>query len=307
MTVNDIKKQIKANNIQPFYVFTGAEIEAQRIYINKISEVTSKPINRIDSVKEAFNKRASIFKTSFVYVCRDDGEFWKTATEISVIEELLGDNILILQMTGIDKRSKASKLYADRTATFEYMDADVLYKYVHRVCSLSDEATFNLIDICENDYSRILLEADKISTYAQACNIDADEAFLNLTEDGTISRPPKDAIFDFVDAFLRADIRRAFDLLQDCKDIGEPSLRLISVLYGNIKRVLQVQACEDRDVCKVTGLSAWDVKLARQTAGAWGIGDLVFFLKALQAIEQGVKTGEVEDSEAIDYFMVTAL
>ena len=307
MTVNDVKRQIKSNYIQCFYVFTGAEIEAQRIYINKIAEITANPIKRIDSVKEALNKRASILKMTNVFVCRDDSEFWKSATEISVLEELLGDNILILQMTDIDKRSKASKLYADRIVTFDYMDADTLYKYVQRECSLTDENTFDLIDICEMDYSKILLETDKIRTYARAQGIGEDEAFLTLVQDGTISRPPKDAIFDFTDAFLRADISRAFDLLQDCKDIGEPSLRLISVLYTNIKRVLQVQICNSKDICKATGLSAWDVKLARQTAGAWASEDLVFFLKTLQGIEQGIKTGEIEDSEAIDYFMVTAL
>ena len=128
MTVNEVKKQIKTGSLCPFYVFTGAEIEAQRIYINKIAEVTNKPIKRIESVKEAFNRRASILKVSNVFVCRDDLEFWKSATEIEKVEELLGDNILILQMTDIDKRSKASKTYADRVITFDYMDADTLYK-----------------------------------------------------------------------------------------------------------------------------------------------------------------------------------
>jgi DNA polymerase III delta subunit len=307
MTVNDVKRQIKANKLCPFYVFTGAEIEAQRIYINKVAEVTGKPVKRIESVKEAFNKRASILKLSNVYVCRDDAEFWKSATEISAVDELLGDNILILEMTDIDGRSKASKLYADRIITFEYMDADTLYKYVQKVCSLSDENTFDLIDLCERDYSRILLETNKVHVYARAQGVGADEAFETLVSEGAISRPPKDAIFDFTDAFLRADISRAFNLLKDCKEIGEPSLRLISVLYSNIKRVLQVQICESKDICKTTGLTAWDVKIARQTAGSWQSADLVFFLKTLQRVEQGIKTGEIDEESAIDYFLVSAL
>ena len=307
MTVNEVKRQIKTTKLCPFYVFTGAEIEAQRIYINKIAEVTGKQIKRIESAKEAFNKRASILKLSNVYVCRDDAEFWKSATEITVIEELLGDNILILQMTDIDKRSKASKLYADRIVTFEYMDSDTLYKYVQKECSLSDDNTFELIDMCENDYSRLLLETDKIRTYAQAQGVSVDESFRTLVQEGTINRPPKDAIFDFTDAFLRADIGRAFNLLEDCKEIGEPALRIFTVLYSNIKRVLQVQICNSGDICKTTGLTPWDVKIARQTAGSWKSEDLVFFLKTLQRIEQGIKSGEVEDESALDYFMVSVL
>ena len=289
MTVNEVKKQIKTGNLCPFYVFTGAEIEAQRIYINKIAEVTNKPVKRIESVKEAFNRRASILKVSNIFVCRDDKEFWGAATRLEDISNLLGDNILILQMTDIDGRSKASK------------------KYTQRSCSLSDENTYELIDMCENDYSKILLETNKINIYARAQGVNKDEAFNVLVQDGTITRPPKDAIFKFVDAFLRADIQRAFELLQDCKEIGEPALRLISVLYSNVKRVLQVQVCESKDICKTTGLSAWDVKLARQTVGSWQSEDLVFFLKTFQAIEQGIKLGEIDEESAMDYLMVSVL
>lgn len=307
MTVNEVKKQIKTGSLCPFYVFTGAEIEAQRIYVNKISEVTNKPIKRIESIKEAFNRRASILKVSNVFVCRDDLDFWKSATALETVEELLGDNILILQMTDIDKRSKASKTYADRVITFDYMDADTLYKYTERACSLSDNNAYELIDMCENDYSRILLETNKVNTYARAQGVSTDEAFNVLVQEGAITRPPKDAIFDFVNAFLRADIKRAFELLQDCKEIGEPALRLISVLYSNVKRVLQVQVCESKDICKTTGLSAWDVKLAKQTLGCWQSEDLVFFLKTFQAIEQGIKLGEVDEETAMDYLMVSVL
>ena len=307
MQVTEVKKQIQAKRLYPFYIFTGAEIEAQRIYIEKIAEVTGKPVKRIESVREAFNRRASILKISNVYVCRDDMEFWKSATPLETVKELLGDNILILQMTEIDKRSKSYKSYTNEIVDFEYMDADTLYKYVQRQCSLADTNTYELIDICGNDYSRILLETDKINTYARACGVSVDEAFSVLVEEGTINRPPKDAIFDFVDALLRADINGAFKLLQECKDIGEVPLRIITVLYSNFKRVLQVQVCESKDICECTGLTPWEVKLAKKTLNCWQSEDLVFFLKTLQRLETSLKTGEVEEGTALDLLMVSIL
>lgn len=307
MEVTAVKKQIQAKRLDPFLVFTGEEIEAQRIYVNKIAEVTGKPVNRIETVKEAFNRRASLLKVSYCFVCRDDMEFWKSATPLETILELLGDNILILQMTNIDKRSKSYKSYTSQIVDFKYMDADTLYKYVQRVCSLSDDNTYDLISVCENDYSRILLETDKICRYANALGATQDESYERLIQDGTISRPPKDAIFDFTDAFLRANITEAFRLLEDCKAIGEPALRIITVLYTNIKRVLQVQACESGDICKSTGLTPWEVKLAKQTLNCWKSEDLVYFLKTLQRLEKGIKTGEVEEGSALDLLMVSLL
>lgn len=308
MEIQQVKKAIQGKQkFCPFYVFTGDEIEAQRIYINKIAEITAKPLKRIEAVSEAFNKRASILKTSNVFVCRDDMDFWKSATAVENVATLLGDNILILQMTEIDKRSKASKLYVDITVTFNYMDAEVLYKYLEKVCKLSDDRAYDLIDICECDYKRILLECDKINRYAQASTCTADEAFDFLLQDKAITRPPKDAIFDFTDALLRGQIDKAFYLLEDCKAIGEPALRVISVLYSNFKRVLQYQVAESKDICQETGLTPFDVKLAKQTAGAWRSEDLVFFLKVLQRIEQGIKQGEVDESIALDFLMVSIL
>lgn len=307
MQVNELKRQIHDKQVGNFYVFTGEEVEAQRIYLNKIAEITHKPIIRIEQVSESFNKRNSLLKTYSLFVCRDDMNFWKTATSVDEIKELLGNNMLVIQMTDIDKRSKASKEYEDLTVTFNYMDADVLYKYVQKKCRLSDDNSYDLIERCEQDYSRILLEIDKVIQYARASGIDVNEAYTALIGDGAISKPPKDAIFEFTDALLRAKIQEAFGLLEQCKALGEPPLRIISVLYTNFRRVLQVQACTTNDVCKTTGLSAWDVKLAQQTLGYWKISDLVFFLRTLQRLEQKIKNGEVEEGTALDLLMVLIL
>lgn len=307
MTVTDVKKQIQSKRLDNFYIFTGEEIEAQRIYVDKMSEVSEKPIKRIEQVSESFNRRASLLKVSYCFVCRDDMDFWKSATNSDLIDELLGDNVLILLMTDIDKRSKAYKQYQDKIVTFEHMSEDVLYKYLQRECPLSDDRAFRLIGMCECDYGKMLLEADKVSRGSKALGISLDESFDYLVAEGTIHRPPKDAIFDFVDAMLLADIDKAFELLEECKGIGEPPLRVISVLYSNFRRVLQVQSCESSDICRTTGLSSWEVKIAKKSIGHWECGDLVFFLRILQSIEQGIKTGEIEEESALDLLMVSIL
>ena len=307
MKVNEVKKQIQAKSLDSFFVFTGEEIEAQRIYINKIAEVTGKTVKRIDKVSEAFNKRSSLFKTSSVYVARDDVEFWKSGVPLDKVGELLGDNMLILQMTSIDGRSKSSKEYAQQIVEFSYMDDDVLYKYTYKACQLSEANVYDLMDMCEHDYSRVLLESDKINRYASAKGVTADEAFTQLVKEKAITRPPNDAIFDFVDAMLKARIDRAFGLLEECKAVGESSVRILSVLYNNFKRVLQYQVSTSRDVCAETGLTPFDVKLAKESAGTWKSEDIVYFLETIQRIEQGIKTGEIEETSALDILMVSIL
>lgn len=312
MEINAVKKQIKAKELDKFYIFTGEEIEAQRIYINKIAEVTFRGVSRVETVGDALRQKAGLIATPTLYVVRDDKDFMQAEKAWADIENLLGNKMLILQVTNLDKRTKFYNFFKDKIVTFNYMDADVLYKYVQQEVRLSDENTYQLIEMCERNYGRLLLEIDKIQQYqAQSCragecspagaDVSADAVFEKLVSDGTIHRPPMDAIFDFTDAVLQANPNKAYMLLEDCKAIGEPALRLITVLYNNMKRVMQVQTCYSKDICKSTGLSQWDVKCTKKNLNFWDGADLVYFLKVLQRVERGIKTGEIEDSVAVEY------
>lgn len=301
MEINAVKKQIKSGELDNFYLFTGDEIEAQRIYINKIAEVTGRVVYRLDTVADVLKQRAGLIKKPTLYVVRDDKDFMQAEKAWSEIDELLDDKLLIFQITVADKRTKFYKFFADRIVTFNYMDVDVLYKYIQKEVSLSDKNTEQLIHVCGSSYGRILLETDKIKQFASQGNVAPDVACEILMRDGTIFRPPEDAIFDFVDAVLQAKPQKAYMLLEDCKAIGEPSLRLISVLYTNVKRVMQVQTCNSNDICKSTGLSAWDVKCAKKNLNYWQGTELVSFLKVLQKVEKGIKTGEIEEAVAVEY------
>lgn len=131
-----------------------------------------------------------------------------------------------------------------------------------------------------------------------------DEAFEVLLKDGTIYIPPKDAIFDFVKAVLQNKPRLAYDLYQDCKDIGEATLVMLSVLYNNAKQVLQVQSCNSKDIAKSTGLTGWQIRNAKECVGKFGNGDLVYLMRLIQKVESGIKAGKMDESIAVDYILV---
>jgi DNA polymerase III delta subunit len=184
-----------------------------------------------------------------------------------------------------------------------------LKKYIKKEIALSDKNCEKLIDICEQDYSRILLEIDKIITYFESVDpdcerLDANDTFELLVKDGTIWSPPKDAIFNYVDAVLKHQVNKAFDLLEQCYAVGESTVVLLSVLYTNIKQVLQVQSCNSSDIAKSTGLTGWQIKCAKEKAGHYSIGDLVYMLKLVRDTEMKIKTGEIEEQLAIPYIMV---
>ena len=134
-----------------------------------------------------------------------------------------------------------------------------------------------------------------------------DEVFEKLVDEGVIYVPPADAIFDLVDAILKRQINRVYDLLYQSYAVGEANMVILSVLYNNAKQVLQVQACDSSDICKTTGLTQFQVKCAKERLDYYSIGELVDMLRLIQKIQKGIITGEIDDYMAVEYLLVNIL
>lgn len=321
MTFNDVKMQLQAQKLDSFFIFTGDELEVQRAYINRIAKTNKQTVKRIDTVAEAFKtKGMGLLSAPMCYVCRDDADFQKSEEAWQRVDNL-GANTLIYIATKLDKRSKFYNQFEERIITFDYMTEQVLIRHIKEHINLSTDNCKELIRVCEGDYGRILNEIDKIDMllnadearpFAMATDsiqtaLTTNEAFEKLLNDGTIYQPPTDAIFQWVDAMLSGKPRLAFKLWQECIDLGEPSLKLLLVLYQGVKRLLQVQSCEVRDVSENTGLTAWEINLVKKHVGVYRTGELVDALRNIKAIETGIKTGEIEEEFSVPYAMVSLL
>lgn len=308
MNITDVKADIKNKQFSAYYIFTGEEIEVQRIYINKIAETANLPVIRASSVADIWNSltRPSLFDNKAVYVVRDDKDFQSNEKlQEQLNNDIFNGNILILLLTNIDKRTKLWKAFNERIIAFEHLSIDILTKYIQRDIALNKTCCERLIDICDNDYSRILLEIDKITRYTEVEDI--NERFKRLVEQGVIYTPPKDAIFDLVDAILLRQVNKVYNLLSQCYAVGEANMVILSVLYTNAKQVLQVQSCDSRDIAKSTGLTAWQIKCAQARANHYSIGELVNILRLIQRIQHDIVTGLMEDEVSVEYLLVNIL
>ena len=311
MNIADVKTDIKNKAIKSYYIFAGEEIEVQRIYINKIAEVLGLDVVRADCVADVWSSIISptLFDKPSVYVVRDDKDLLQDEILQAQIENnKLNGNVIINLITTVDKRTKWYKSNSDKIVLFERLSDELLLKYVQREITLNRRNCERLIAICENDYSRILLEIDKIKSFiAFLPESDCNKVFEQFVEDGTIAVPPQDAIFDLVDAILKRQVNRVYYLLKQCYEVGEANMVILSVLYNNAKQVLQVQACESRDISSSTGLTAWQVKCAKDKCGNYSNGELVEMLRLIQKIQKGIITGQIEDEISVDYLLVNVL
>ena len=180
-------------------------------------------------------------------------------------------------------------------------------KYLAKEIDLSERSMKILTEICEFDYGRCLLEIDKIKHYSQTMALTYEASFTELLKSGIIYEPPYDAIFDFVDAVLRRKSKLAYNLYQQCQDIGESNLAMLSVLFNNARAVLQVQSCKSKDISKSTGLTGFQIKCAKDKCGIYRNRELVDMMRLIQKVERSIKTGEIDEAISVEYVLVNVL
>lgn len=317
MDVAELKTKIKSKQLPSYIIFSGDEWKVQEIYINQIAKITGKEIRRVDSVSSIYFqlRGKSFIQKSYIYIVRDDRDLMTSEKlQQQISNGLLNDNILIHLLTSVDKRTKFYKQYKDVIVDFEHLDESTLRKYIKKEINLSDKNCQILIDICEYNYGRILLEIDKIKSLVSSDAVlfghgdkrstEEDIAFQMLLNDGTIYVPPYDAIFDFVDKVLDRQVTAAFDLLQQSYDVGEATLVMLSVLYNSAKSVLQVQSYSGGDLSKATGLTGWQIKKAKPHVGKYGDEELIQILRLVQKLESGIKSGRIDEEFVMPYLLI---
>ena len=328
MQLHELKEQLVKKKVNPLYVFTGEEVAIMDLYIDKIVKVSGLTSKRADSVGEIFAKLQnsnSFINQSSCYIIRDDKEYLQQEKiwDLFIHGAAQGDNIIILIYTNLDKRGKFYKKHISLAnaedlpfqedkkgcmVEFEKLIPEVLAKYIKKDTQLDITYGVELAAICNCDYSRIKLECDKLIHLASVRGCKIAEAYKIALKEKLFYIHPREVIFEFIDAVCTRDVDRVYDLLQQLKDTNESQLAMLYLLYTNLKSILLVASVEGGSgITERTGLTAWQVKLAKEKGNHYSIGELVNAMKIIRSSEKGIKTGMIEQEVAIDYILVNIL
>jgi DNA polymerase III delta subunit len=315
MNLKQLKTDIKNNCIQSFYFFIGEEVAIRDIFIDDIAKAAEAKIVRAESV-ESIKKRvqgSSLFNVKTCYVITDDKEFVKEEKNWEDWEsgKLQGNNIVILVYNGIDKRGKLYKHFTQENFVYETgtlvdftrLSADILMKYVAKEVTLSEQYALKLITLCENDYSKILMETNKISSLANATNTTDEASFARILAEGLIYQPVGDIIFNFTDAVCAKNASLSYDLWNKLQ-ATEPAVKVLSILYNNFRNMLSLQLAGNvKNICEFTGLKPFQIGVVKSKLGIFTNEQLIETLKLIRWTEKGIKIGDIEEPLAVNYIM----
>lgn len=304
MDLISLKANIRTNSFEKFYIFTGPEWKVMNVYLDQMAKVTGYEIKKFDSIQELGKKlHSSNFlcntEICVFYNCKEIISSDDAQKQIDTIESKI-KHIFIFVFSEIDKRTKFYKKYQDKIIVFDTLKTETLMKYVEKEIPLKEGNAKKLIEVCENEYGRMLLEIDKIKRYAKASNSeDYDKIFNQLLEDNAIYQPPKDAVFAFVDAVLKNKKKLAYKLLEETYDCGEATLVILTNLYNGTKQVLQVQTYGGDNLSNASGLTPFQIKLAKERLGYYREDELIRLMKIVRETEVGIKRGTIEEPWAV--------
>ena len=309
MDVNEIKSQIKNKKLNHFYIFTGDEWKVQQIYIQQIAKVSKLKITYIDTITDVWSQinNKGFMKNPMCYVVRDDDVILQN-DKVQMRLNTIKSDIVILLLSNIDKRTKFYKIYKNKIVEFNSLNPDILKKYIQKEVDLTDKNYKLLMDICDYNYGRCLLEVDKIKQYIAEKSNDhsfEDDTFNKFINDGTINIPPGDVIFDFINAILDANCELAFELYDECLDYGNSIIAMLSILHNAAKQTLQVQSYNGNDIERATGLTGWQVKKAREHCNVYSNRELIGLMRLCCKCEHGIKMGKLDEQDAMRYILST--
>ena len=314
MLIQELQKSIIDKDNKHIYFFTGEEIYVRDVYIQHIVNTFSNntPIY-CDTVVDAMKyiQKPRISDAVRVFIVSDDKlyikeeKYWESVNNVIIN----GTDILILIYNSIDKRSKFYKHYKDIICEFEKLSDELLFKYISKDIDLSDDNINKLISLCGGNYNRIRLEEDKIKQYAECMNCDCNTAFTELLDCGVIYEEIGDITFKFTDSILYHNMGDILKYKIQAKKIKEPELLTLSVLFKSLVNIYQVQSLpkNTKDIAKKLNLTPWQIKLAREKSGIYSNEDIIYILKLITKIEQGIKMGKIDSDIAIDYLLINML
>ena len=214
-------------------------------------------------------------------------------------------NILIIISSSIDDRLKINKLLKEKTKVIEtsFSIEDKIKLYLDDYTM--DNRTINyLISYLNKNNTRILNEINKLKIYK-----DNDK---NITIDDIneiVVREFDDDIFSLINAVVKKDKNRAYNIFKELTSRGEEVTKIIITLADQFRLIYRVKVLinsgKNKDyIASFLKVHPYRVKLATESSYNFTEDELLAYLKKLSSIDIDIKTGNIVSDFSFEMFLL---
>lgn len=313
MELVDLMKRISANDIPHFLILFGEEQTILNIYLTHILEVTNTKRISADSVSyimQNINKKR-FDKSIRLYIVQDDMAFLRAEDSWETVRNTATKDYIILRYHSLDKRSAFVKKNQQNLVEFAHLSKEVLQTYISKdLPDLNEKNSSKLVEYCNYDYGRILLEIDKIKQYSSIrTDLTIDSCFVQLDKQGLFHKEIGDITFELTNAVLGGYIETAIQKLDEAKRKGEPAMMIVSILYNGFRDLLAYQGLgsNKQGAMERTGMTKGELYGCTKNVGGYSITEVKRNMLKCQEIEAGIKMGTIDEDIALEYAVLSCL
>lgn len=317
MELVDLMKRISSNDIPHFLILFGEEQTILNIYLTHILEVTNTKRISADSVSyimQNINKK-SLDKSIRLYVVQDDMAFLRAEDSWETVQNTPTKDYIILRYHSLDKRSAFVKKNQQNLVEFSCLGKEVLQTYISKdLPDLSEKNSSKLVEYCNYDYGRILMEIDKIKQWQEHYTDNegtpkTDSVFKLLNKQGLFHKEIGDITFELTNAVLGGYPETAIQKLDEAKRKGEPAMMIVSILYNGFRNLLAYQGLgsNKQGAMERTGMTKGELYGCTKNVGGYSIAEVKRNMLKCQEIEAGIKMGTIDEDIALEYAVLSCL
>lgn len=188
---------------------------------------------------------------------------------------------------------------------FDFIGGTYLKNRVQAMTGMPIHFCEELVELCGHNYGRISNEIQKIQGLARAINSQMDIAYIEARKLNLIHEEIGDIIFDFTGAVEKRKIPLAYSLYDKLRKTDDGSaIKILSILYNSFRNILAVQCTPKKmQTEQVLGIPQGMIYVINNKTGIYNGPELVNIVKTIRKIEKGIKTGWIEEKNAIPYLM----
>lgn len=313
MELVDLMKRISSNDIPHFLILFGEEQTILNIYLTHILEVTNTKRISADSVSyvmQNINKKR-FDKSLRLYVVQDDMAFLRAEDSWESVRNTPTKDYIILRYHSLDKRSTFVKKNQQNLVEFSRLTKEVLQTYISKdLPDLSEKNSSKLVEYCNYDYGRILMEIDKVKHYMSVrTDLTVDSCFNQLDKQGLFHKEIGDITFELTNAVLGGYPETAIQKLDEAKRKGEPAMMIVSILYNGFRNLLAYQGLgsNKQGAMERTGMTKGELYGCTKNVGGYSIAEVKRNMLKCQEIEAGIKMGTIDEDIALEYAVLSCL
>ena len=316
--LEDLKTDLLNDKYEKFYVFYGEDFGIRKHYIERLKTYFDSAVylDSCSAVKDAISIK-SLFKSKKLYIIYNDLDFamWSEDAIKMFIDSInINDYACIcIYDSGNYLKSTLFEKFSEYITEFQAVQLNIAEEFVDAELNLLDTSKKELAFNCGNLYGTILIEADKIKSYADALGISHQQAYEDLMLKNQLNVKQTDFDNkDFMNAILSGNYRALaywYQLIVEFNDYDKffwsvPYMFNDFLIAGLLKRY---GIYDGGSRAFKYGLPWGRVKEIRELNLPFEYNYYYDCACKVTEIDSGIKLGQILRQNVVDYFLVNVI